>query len=210
MLEHPKAWADYSGETGPDATMGNQQGTVSQAELGWLAGIVEGEGSITMNVRKKHWKGWNGVGVDMTVSIANTDGGIIERACDILRRLTRSEPRVHETGTSQLYRPDGEVYHNEQKRMLYISVNKMAHILRVLCSLEPHLAGEKSGRARLMIQFIERRLTRKGEHTKHGASHMDRYDWAVVADFYRLKRRPVPPEVLGLLNEHERDQLVAG
>lgn len=33
-----------------DVTMGNQQERPSEAELGWLAGILDGEGSVTLNV----------------------------------------------------------------------------------------------------------------------------------------------------------------
>lgn len=209
MLEPHKAITDYSGETGMDM-IGNQQGTYTQAELGWLAGILEGEGSLTMNVRKKNWKGWQGIGVDMTLSIANTDALIIEKARSILTRLTGCEPKIHESSTSTLYKQDGSEYQNRSKTMLYCSVGRMASILTVLQLLEPLFAGEKAARARLIMQYIERRLSRKGDHTKDGAAWMDADDWKLVGQFYKIKKRPIPPEVLGLLNEHEQAQLHAG
>jgi hypothetical protein len=208
MLEHPKACTNYSGEIGED-NMDNQQGTYTQAELGWLAGILEGEGSLTMNVRKKNWKGWQGVGVDMTLSIANCDALIIEKARSILVRMTGVEPKIYESSTSALYKQDGSKYQNPSKTMLYCSVGRMAHILTVLQALEPLFAGEKAARARLIMQYIERRLSRKGEHTNDGSAWMDADDWKLVAQFYRIKKKPIPPEVMGLLNEHERTQLLA-
>lgn len=189
--------------------MENQQGTYTQAELGWLTGILEGEGSLTMNVRKKSWRGWQGVGVDMTLTIANCDGLIIEKARSILVRITGVEPKIYEAPTSTLYKQDGSTYQNPSKRMLYCSVGRMAHILTVLQILEPHFAGEKAARARLIMQYIERRLSRKGEHTKDGAAWMDSDDWKLVGEFYKIKKRPIPPEVIGLLNEHEQARLKA-
>lgn len=209
MLEYPKAVTTYLGEIGADETMDNQQGTVTQAELGWLAGILEGEGSLTMNVRKKSWKGWQGIGVDMTLSIANTDGAIIERARSILVRLTGAEPKIYESPATAIYRENGEKYQNPGKTMLYCSVCRMAHILETLKQLTPHIVGEKAARARLITQYIERRIARKGDHTKDGSAWMDETDWSTVAEFYRLKKRPIPPEVLGLLNEHEQARLKA-
>jgi hypothetical protein len=190
--------------------MDNQQGTVTEGELGWLAGIIEGEGSITMNVRKKSWKGWNGVGVDLTVCVANTDAGIIEKANDIFAKLSSSSPRIVETVKSPIYKKDGSTYVNVLKNVMQVHVNKMNDIVLVLKAILPYMAGEKVARARLAIQFIERRMARKTGDAAQQAAQYDRYDWETVAEFYKLKNRPIPPEVIGLLNEHEQNQLKAG
>jgi hypothetical protein len=187
----------------------NQQGTPTEGELGWLAGIIEGEGTITMNVRKKAWKGWKGVGVDLTVAVVNTDGAIIERVADIIRRLVGGEPYIYQCKNSPIpNRNDPDNMHvNLTKTILNVSVNRMADIIVVLKAIEPQMAGEKGARARLMTRFIERRMSRRTEHTKHGMALFDKFDWETVAEFYKLKRRPIPPEVVGLLNEQERDRV---
>lgn len=189
--------------------MGNQQGTLTDAEAGWLAGVIDGEGSITLNVRKKHWKGWQGVGVDLSIMLTNTDAGIIEKAVAIIEKLVGSQPYVYEGRTKELYRADGRAYHNELVKLLQLNVAKMGHIRAVLMAIEPHLAGEKRSRARLALAFIERRLSRKGPRTQNGPSWYDGYDWAIVQEFYQLKGKPLPPEIRGLLNEHEQDRLSA-
>src|SRR5271154_4542172 len=97
MLEHPKAGHDYLGETVTDI-MDNQHGTPTEAKLAWLTGIIEGEGSITLNVRRKEWKGWKGIGVDLQIQIVNTDGFIIEECAKILRQIIGTEPRIMERG----------------------------------------------------------------------------------------------------------------
>lgn len=190
--------------------MANQQGTLTEGELGWLAGIIEGEGSITMNVRQKSWKGWKGVGIDLTVCVSNTDGAILERVADLLERLTGCAPYINEFKKSPVYKADGTTYLNPKTSILNISVGRMASILIVLNAILPHMVGDKAARARLMIKFIERRMSRKGEHTKHGSSWFDGYDWDTVAQFYKIKNKPIPPEVLGLLNEQERTRVQSG
>lgn len=209
MLEHPKDLSTTKVKLKGMDEMGNQQGTVTEGEIGWLAGIIEGEGSITMNVRKKSWKGWEGVGVDLTVCVANTDGGVIEKTNSILERLIGAQPRIVETVKSPVYKKDGTAYVNLNKTVMQVHVNKMVHILTVLKAIEPHMGGEKRARARLAMKFVERRIAKKTGESVQQIAKFDRYDWDTVREFYKLKNKPIPPEVIGLLNEQERDRLSA-
>jgi hypothetical protein len=187
--------------------MGNQQATLTEGEIGWLAGIIEGEGSITMNARTKNWKGWSGIGVDLTLCVSNTDGRILDRVADLFHRLTGSVPRINEFKKSPVYKPDGTAYLNPKTSIMNISVGRMDDILTVLKLIEPHMVGEKVGRARLMMKFIERRMSRKTPYTKRGQPLFDKYDWDAVAEFYKIKNRPLPPAVTRVLNEHERTRI---
>lgn len=182
----------------------NQQGTLTDAEAGWLAGIIDGEGSITLNVRRKSWKGWNGVGVDLQIMLVNTDAGIIHKAVSLVEKLIGSPPHLFEQKTRDLYRQDGSAYRNAGKSLLHMSIAKMSHIKAIIEAIEPHLAGEKKARAALVHRFIVRRMARKGEHTKDGPSWYDGYDWQIVREFYELKGGKLLPEVQGLLNEQEQ------
>lgn len=186
--------------------MGDQQGTLDIADAAWFAGIMDGEGSICMNVRRKQWKGWKGIGVDLSLMVSNTDAGIIEKAVRIVESLVGAPPYVYEGKTKELYRSDGSAYKNERVSLLQMNVGKMVHIKTILGAIEPYLAGQKAARARLMLKFIERRMGRTGKHTTNGASWYDGYDWAVVKDFYALSGGKLLPEVQGLLNEHEQNR----
>lgn len=183
--------------------MGNQQETLTQAEIGWLAGIIEGEGSITMNARKKAWKGWNGFGVDMHIFAVNTDAGIIEKAVSIIRKMG-VEPYVYERSCSPIPRRRKDGTYCSEKTMLTISISKMNDILAVIDHIIDHIAGEKKSRANLIRQFILRRIERKGKHTRHGCAWMDDDDWKIVQDFYALKGCDFKPEVKRFLNDHTR------
>lgn len=190
--------------------MADQQATLTEGELGWLAGIIEGEGSITMNVRKKTWKGWEGIGIDLTVSVSNTDGLILEKVADCMRRLTGHEPYIIECKKSPVYKADGTTYLNPKTSIMNISLGRMGAIVVFLRAIQPYMAGEKVGRARLMITFIERRMQRTTANTKKGMAWFDKYDWETVAAFYKLKNKPLPPEVQRVLNEHEQDRVHTG
>jgi predicted transcriptional regulator len=59
--------------------MVNQQVTVSQFDLGWLIGIIDGEGSF--------WIAKSPTGMTPVVEIVNTNFDIIEKIANILTRL---------------------------------------------------------------------------------------------------------------------------
>lgn len=187
--------------------MGNQQEILNE-ELAYLAGILDGEGSITMNVRRKTWKGWNGIGVDIGIAIVNTDGGIIKRCVEIIRKIG-IEPYLNEQQTQALYKRDGTEYRNKLKTLVYVRVGKMAQVKRVLELIAPYLAGEKKSRAELMIEFIDRRMSHKGERTKHGSSWYEGYDWYLVKQFYDISGGKLPTEVQAILNDYTPEQLSA-
>lgn len=204
MLEHPKANRDYLGEIAMD-TMDNQHGTPTATQLAWFAGILEGEGSITLNVRRKEWKGWKGIGIDLQIQIVNTDGYIVEECADILQGLIGTAPRLVERGRiPDRTTTDGTVW-RQNRAMMMVGVAKMAHIKIVLEATMPYMIGEKKARARLVLKFIERRQAAKGPQTKHGASWYDGYDWSIVRDFYQISGGKLPVEVEGLVRDYTQD-----
>lgn len=186
----------------------NQQEMPNQAEIGWLAGIIEGEGSVTMNARKKHWNGWNGYGVDLKIYAVNTDAGIIEKCVQIIRKIG-VEPYINERKTVPIPKKTNEGVYTSEKTILAVSVSRMVDILKVLHIVTPHMAGEKKSRSNLIMQFIQRRLERKGQRSiKKGTSHMDNKDWQMVKDFYVLSNKNMKPEITQFLNDHTRPKQV--
>lgn len=185
-----------------DITMGNQHETPTERQLGWFAGILEGEGSLTLNVRNKKWKGWVGIGIDLQLQIVNTDGFIIEECANILRGIIKTEPRIMERGIiPDRMTTDGTVW-RQNKPMLIVGISKMNHIKLVVDTIMPYMIGEKKARARIISKFIERRLTHKGEHTTKGQSWYDGYDWALVKEFYQISKGKLPEKVERLVRDY--------
>ena|SRR3990167_1393045 len=200
MLEHLVGHDNHLGEIVVDRE--NQQVRPTEAELGWLAGIIEGEGSLTMYVRKKVWNGWNGIGVDLAITIVNTDAAIIQKCKRIIEALDCST-FLFERKSVPVYKKDGTAYLNPLKTPLVINVSKMSHMLTVISAIYPYMFGEKKKRAELISEFIQRRMNRLGLRSKtEGKAWYDKRDWELVTQFYKITGGKLNPEVVSYLNEH--------
>lgn len=180
--------------------MGNQQESVTDAELGWLCGILEGEGTISLTARKKSWKGWSGFGVDVNVTIVNTDAGIIEGCAKIFRKMGVEGhlcEHKYRPGTKLSVLNDMTVVRG--KPILAISLSRMSTIKLILEKLYPHFRGDKQHRARLMLDFIVRRL-----HfiQNKGKVMLDDFDIQSVKSFYEHCGKEFKPKDYGLLNDY--------
>ncbi len=123
--------------------MGNPQAT--QAEIGWLAGIIDGEGHIGISLQGTH----KGDAVKMDLQIVNTDEALIEKAVLVINKLGVN-PHIRER------------VHNKKNwaNNWIVTVGKMAQIKRVLDAVRPHLTGVKREKADVMLALIESRLTK--------------------------------------------------
>src|ERR1035437_9073884 len=89
MLEYGNApGADYAKIQ--EIPMANQQGTlaVTDFEVGWLAGIIDGEGTIAFSVYPLRHNGkiLQDVRVKPQIIVTNTDKCLIEKVADIFGR----------------------------------------------------------------------------------------------------------------------------
>lgn len=141
-------------------TMGNQQAT--EAEIGWLAGIIDGEGHVGISMQNKSVS--RSVSVDL--QIVNTDFALIEKVVSIMRKLDVNphiRDRIHAKATWNSNR--------------IVSLRKFAHVKRVLDAVLPHLTGMKREKAQIVLALIESRMTK---------TRFDKYDereLALVEDF---------------------------
>ena len=182
----------------------NQQGTPTEAEIAWLAGIIEGEGSVTLSchIRKKGAK--PKVGVE--IKLYNTDGGIIKKAVDVVERLGLGY-YLNERPQKPMQMKGGQNY-GAQDPMLSLTVKNLGDAYRLGKILRPWVFGDKGNRLDLMIQYLARRL--KKIHDNGGNFRnvpLDEGDLRLVVEFYRKHvKRPGHNRkfVEGLLNEHEQ------
>src|SRR5579863_6517286 len=73
------------GDKPEDGTMDNQQAT--DYELGWLAGILDGEGWIGFSITQKRSGTGGSVFAKLEVRVNNTDKAIIDRTAEIMNKL---------------------------------------------------------------------------------------------------------------------------
>ena len=118
--------------------MGDQQKSLQCSDLGWLAGIIDGEGCITLG-RQKRRK--NHIQYEPKVDIANTDIRIINRAREVLQGLgVGSYTLTRKTSAGN------EIYH--------LSCNGFKRCKRLIANILPFLVSFKRERAILVLEFI--------------------------------------------------------
>lgn len=135
-----------------DETMGNQQAT--ETEIGWLAGIIDGEGHIGLS--NQNTKKCRSVRADL--QIVNTDNLLIEKLVNILRKM----------GVNPYIRERVHVKKTWNTNTI-VTVGKFAHIKRILDIVLPHLTGMKREKADVVLALIESRMrkTRFDQYDAH-------------------------------------------
>src|SRR3990167_2233372 len=135
--------------------MDNQQAT--QWELGWLAGMLEGDGHIGIRYNRvgtKNPKRYFLTNIEFT----NTDKAIIEKVYDICLKL----------GTKMHVKTNKELKGKAHRRkVVYCArTHRMSGVEPVLEGLLHYLVGEKRERAYLILRFIKLRKAQHDLRTK--------------------------------------------
>ncbi len=134
--------------------MGNQQAT--DAELGWLAGIIDGEGWLGMSVESEHnYRPTHHTrqhSIKVEIKVTNCDPEIVVKTAQIMQKL----------GVNPYIRQPATVLKVNHKVHYEASIKRMAPVKRVLEAVLPYLVGSKLERAGLILQFIQLRTDNPG------------------------------------------------
>lgn len=123
---------------------------VEQADVGWLAGMIDGDGSICASItRGKHF---------YQVVIYNTSEDIINKV-----------KRLYE-GMGISYGESNRTAAGKRKTLYRIFVTSRVAMLRLLLPLQPHLTGGKQLLAQAIIDYIGER---KGKSSQEPYSEWD-------------------------------------
>lgn len=125
--------------------MGNQQAT--QIEIGWLAGIIDGEGYLGFQVYKtrNHHQS-----ISTELSVVNTDEQIIIKAQKIMLKIGVN-PYINMSSYKMKNKPT-------HKNTWKIVVHRLNTVLKVLEVVNPYLTGAKQDRAILVLEYCKSRL----------------------------------------------------
>lgn len=143
--------------------MGNQQATAS--EIGWLAGIVDGEGHIGLSYNNQKRRILT---CRFDFQIVNTDDELIDKVVSVLRKLgvnPHIRERVHKKSTWATNK--------------IVTVPRLTNVEKVLSILFDHLTGIKKEKARLMLALLRSRLSKYPSREAY-----DDYEQSLV-DAYR-------------------------
>jgi hypothetical protein len=119
---------------------------VTQFELGWLAGIIDGEGSITVCKR--------GPTYVPTLKMSNTSKILIEKYCDILDRLDIS------------YKCYGAQKEGNRKYQWTVCVDGRPRVYKALNAIQDLLVAKQKQAAKVAEWIESRGLDLRGAYTE--------------------------------------------
>lgn len=186
--------------------MDNQQGTPSESEIAWLAGIIEGEGTIQLGAWKIN-EGDAGKNLRLRsyIIIYNTDANIIKKSIEIINRMGIN-PHISERAQKPMLKATGEGHYKSSEPMLRITVKNLSDIERLLTRLRPWLFGNKAPRADLMLEYVAKRQARIKAANGNYRVPYGKEEMEVIDRFYKTQTRVGKANALeGLLNEHEQN-----
>jgi len=120
-------------------TKGRDNQQVTDIEVGWLAGLIDGEGSFDL----QHGHQWT-----PRITITNTDQRIVERAVDIIHRL--------DVGVYVWTQTKHNPRHKPIKRL---AIRGVKRVHAFLPKIAPALVGKKD-QAEKLLEFTSERLER--------------------------------------------------
>lgn len=187
MLETPKALHYHLGEKMSDIAMGNQQ-EVSENELVWLAGLLNGDGCFSLTFRSRNDK----LKCDMSLTLTQCDPAVIDRADATFTKLGIV------SGIAE-YAASGAGIRTKWN----LRISKMAHIAKAIEHVQPYMVGEKAAQARLMKRYLDRRLPYADPALRKSARIEEDIDsLRIAADFYTARRLDVPREIAHVLRDY--------
>jgi hypothetical protein len=125
--------------------MDNQQ--VTPFELGWLVGIIDGEGSVGISKRNRQGAAKLGFTLKPHIQISNSDLELIAKAADILKRLGVAFHVSNHTGIGR------------RRNHQTIVIAGLKRVSKALPIFAPHLTNRKAIAARYVQEFINSRLS---------------------------------------------------
>ncbi len=177
----------------------NQQEILNECEIAWLAGIVEGEGSVALSFWNRNNSPKPKIGVQ--IKIYNTDGGIARKAVEILEKLGVGH-YVQEREMKPIAMAGGKKYGGRDP-MITITVSNLQQAYDLGLRLQPWMFGDKAARMDLVLKYLKRRIA-KGL-LRGRTIPLDNEDLALVGEFYdRFVTKPGNngPQLKKFLNDY--------
>ncbi|MCE5212500.1 MAG: LAGLIDADG family homing endonuclease [Deltaproteobacteria bacterium] len=143
-----------------DETIDNQQAT--DLEIGWLAGIIDGEGYIGFS--RQNSKKVRSIRPD--IQVVNCDPDVILKIRKILN-IMGINPYIRER------------MHDKKKfsSNYILQMSRFSHVKKLIDTIGHLLTGEKQKRAKLMIELVNSRIikTKRDRYTDYELSLVDTY-----------------------------------
>ena len=164
MLEHLKSHLDLLGNTEMDNEIGNQQQTLPASDIGWLAGFLDGEGSILLYL---HTDGIKLKSANVQVIVGNTEKPLIDNYVRLLQAIpvgVHLNVRHPDRITNGLYVDAGSHKTGRKYKALYVaSTVGVKRVKKLLEVVTPYLRSSKQEKAKLIMEYIDIRLSTRND-----------------------------------------------
>jgi len=178
----------------------NPQRKVSEIEIAWLAGFIDGEGSIGLKVQK-YMRGKKVFYVAPYVHICNTHLATLDYVDYILKGLHIG----HYFQWAKPHRyPHGKKDVSEYKPLWRLMIDGMKRCKPLLLALIPYIVT-KLDDAKLVMEFIE---SREASHYKH-LPYTEK-ELRIINRYRRIVKKGISVDEISLesLNDYTQDTLV--
>ncbi len=126
--------------------MNNRENQLKTEDASWLAGMIEGDGYISLCVYRS--KGSKlGVHYKPVIGVTNTDVTIINHVDNLFKELGVGAFVQDSKSGSNI-------------PVMTVSTSKLSSVKKIIDSIFPYIIGEKKARAELVLKFVTRRLSR--------------------------------------------------
>lgn len=123
---------------------------VTKEDIGWIAGIIDGEGSITFQAPRRPQK--QGQKIVYGIHIVNSCEEMIDKCVNIINAFEDGKGRPIEK-KPKVYRVNA---FKTNKGMFQITLRKISTIKGLLTAINPHLT-EKRYKAERLLNFVSKR-----------------------------------------------------
>lgn len=155
---------------------------VSEFDIGWLAGFLEGEGSVCLTINR-HKNRTQTLRVAPKVIWTNCDHRMIQKCVDILECMGVDRSQVLKNARNN---PTALVK-NGSKTIYYVYVEGLSRIGRLFTFIAGRIVGEKAERVDVLHRFIQRRLA-LAEKLQLQHLHYDQIDVNLMLEFLALTK----------------------
>lgn len=136
----------------------------NEREIGWLAGIVDGEGHLT--VARIHNKARRHPSYRPCLHITNTDMRILKRVSEIVESVTGCTPYIVKAAKGG----------NGYKPVHRVQVDAQYELVALLPVLRPHLVA-KAEQASIALEFCKRQAIRLARRRTDEVRDLDEADY---------------------------------
>jgi hypothetical protein len=142
---------------------------VTETDRAWLAGIIDGEGSLSLFTNQEKD---GSTKIKPVLNFVNTDMAIVNKALSILEEAGCSPYIVKRVYKNPLH-----------KDCVEVKATSQVQIEKWLVLILPYLFGIKKQKAEILLRFIRRRMEKRSEVGRNDLATYSKEDWNDFNEF---------------------------